>query len=363
MRLTCQMPNPLDATSLYRGLGPLGTLQKQEPSLQVDVPAQFTWASMKMADVLMLQRPGNADHVKVLGLAKAHSLPVWVDFDDDLFCLPQANPNWKYYSKPEVQNLISDIIARCDAISVSTEFLAERMRSILIRVRKGIALGGETRGMNLDARKVVVIPNAYDPDIMRPFPDGHSPSPSKLIYWRGSKTHDKDMEVYTGALRVAYSKHLDWALNFIGEPFWKTIEAIDTIEGINPQKFICTEVMPPTDYLDFLGLVSPAICVVPLEKVPFNAAKSNISWIEATHAGAVCLAPDWPEWQRPGVLNYKDPAEFAMILDRFCSGEIDGVAKWHESWEWIKSNLLLRQVNAKRVDIIQQLRSKGCFHA
>lgn len=363
MRLTCQMPNPLDATSLYRGLGPLGTLQKDFSALQVDVPAQFTWASMKMADVLFLQRPGTADHVKILGLAKAHNLPVWVDFDDDLFCVPQSNPAHKAYSRPEVQNLISDIIARCDALSVSTEFLAERMRSILIRVGNGIALGGETRGMNLDPRKVVVVPNAYDPDIMRPFPQGHAPNPSKLIYWRGSKTHDQDMEVYADALRAAYSRHLDWTLNFVGEPFWKTIDAIDTIPGINPQKFICTEVMPPTDYLDFLSIISPALCIVPLDKIPFNAAKSNISWIEATHAGAVCLAPDWPEWQRPGVINYKDPKDFAQLLDRFCSGKIDGVAEWHKSWNWIQKNLMLRDVNAKRMDLMEQLRSSGCFRA
>ena len=63
-----------------------------------------------------------------------------------------------------------------------------------------------------------------------------------------------------------------------------------------------------------VSIVTNWLAVVPLKDNLFNHAKSNLAWIEATCAGAMTLAPDWPEWRRPGVSNYESPLNFKKLL-------------------------------------------------
>jgi hypothetical protein len=47
----------------------------------------------------------------------------------------------------------------------------------------------------------------------------------------------------------------------------------------------------------------------------FNLCKSHIAWLEATFAGAVTIAPNWPEFNRLGVVRYNDEAEFETSVN------------------------------------------------
>jgi hypothetical protein len=64
--------------------------------------------------------------------------------------------------------------------------------------------------------------------------------------------------------------------------------------------------IPFIDYMVSIRDRSPSIIVKPLVDTPHNRCKSNCTWLEATYAGAVCVAPDWPEWNEDGIVNYKD---------------------------------------------------------
>jgi hypothetical protein len=117
-------------------------------------------------------------------------------------------------------------------------------------------------------------------------------------------------------------------------------------------------------YMGVFRQLAPFIHIVGLEDNPFNRAKSNVAWVEASAAGAVVLAPDWPEWQRPGVQTYTDPEDFerklkALMLD-YTKEEVRGDGRelhWRalESREFIAKNQTLRKTNETRIEILREL--------
>jgi hypothetical protein len=176
------------------------------------------------------------------------------------------------------------------------------------------------------------------------------------VTWRGSATHDKDLALVTEQIAKVIERNLSWTYQFVGEPFWWTMERLDQVPGLKPKSITHVEPLDPIVYFEFLQKVKPALFIVPLEDIAFNRAKSNIAWIEATYAGAVAIAPDWPEWRKPGVINYNTPEEFGKVFaDALKGGVFDLRARWQESRDYIAANLLLSQVNRVREVVLRGL--------
>ena len=96
----------------------------------------------------------------------------------------------------------------------------------------------------------------------------------------------------------------------------------------------------------------PKRAITPLCDTPFNRAKSNISWIESTVAGAVCVAPDFPEWNRPGIINYGPTRPFKDAVLEALEVANHGFEN-KKSEEFIRENLMLSTVNQKRILIAE----------
>lgn len=345
------IPSRTDATSFYRASGPFAELCKKMGVTAVINP-DLNWESLKWCDgPVFIQRPFTDVHLRVLDMAKANGKKVWVDYDDDLFSVPRSNRAHKIYSKVQNQNNIAHILAKADVVTVSTMALKQKFAEILEAMGK--AMGKEEA--NFNASKIHVVPNAYDEKFCFYRKGPAKPFQNKLITWRGSDTHDKDLMLYTEAMKKAFANHLDWTFNFIGNAFWHTIEELDSIPNIKETNVVEVESIDPAEFWKFLWKTAPALITVPLWDCPFNRAKSNIAWIEGIHAGAPCLAPDWEEWQRPGIINYKDPHDFRVKLDCFMRGEFDGAKLFKEGDEYIKDNLTLRKVNMIREVILRDL--------
>jgi hypothetical protein len=94
---------------------------------------------------------------------------------------------------------------------------------------------------------------------------------------------------------------------------------------------------------------------VPLADSIFNRCKSNIAWIEGSFAGAVCLVPDWEEWQMPGTVRYSNPAEYGEKMKLLLNNNFN-YRKYNDlSWEYIMDNLTLSRVNGQRIEILKGL--------
>ncbi len=319
--------------------------------LNIQFGLNVNWATLKGCDVIFLQRPATLDHVRMVDMAKANRKPVWIDYDDWLYGVPHSNKASRLYNNPAIQNNMSSIIAKADVISVSTPHLAGLVRSIIERIKKG---SQSEPGLILDPDKVIVVPNAYDEDLLADL-KATKERQSKHLAWRGSGTHDKDLLGVTEELARCVSNHKDWTYTFIGEPFWLSLEILDKAAGEGSNNIQVAETIDPVEYLALLRITKPAIMIVPLDDCDFNRSKSNIAWIEATHAGAVTIAPDFEEWRRPGIINYKDAADFERKMESFLRGEIDGEKHWRLSRDFILDHLTLRDVNNVREGILLKL--------
>ena len=340
-------PSWTDATSFYRGFGPLGHL-KRNFNFLLERGDEVNWARLSQVDSVFLQRPFTSSHVQVVNMAKANGKKVWVDYDDDLYSVPYGNRAYKYYSNKPTQNNLTNIIATADYVTVSTAQLKRKFSQILKSLKDQ-----KLSDVNLDTNKIRVVPNAYNQDFCKYRQE--IKEQKKLSVWRGSDTHDKDLLLFTGALKAVLERHPKQVMNFVGQPFWYTIEQLCSVKDINPSSVVVTPPLDPAEYWLFLYKINPKLVFVPLWDCPFNQAKSNIAWIEGVHAGAACLAPDWEEWRKPGVITYTDTKDFAHKLDDVMAGEVDTMKLYEDGWEYIQENLTLQKVNKLRKQILEEM--------
>lgn len=337
IKILAHSPISFDGTSFYRAYGVFPNLSKKLKR-NIDVTSfqgGMTWAQAGDFDVLFLQRPMSEGIAKLAHYVKGLGVKIWVDFDDNLFDLPVESRAFFDFDD-RVRKIMSDILKIADVITVSTEEMKQAFK----------ALGLES----------VIVPNALNDDWHKPATEHNAKSMS--VVWRGSETHVADLIYFTDAIDDAFVKSHD-IYHYFGYAPWFLCHrhphyAKDVIGDVSAR----IHLHKPEDirvYHDNIKKVLPRLMHVPLVANSLNAAKSNIAWIEATYAGAVCIAPDWPEWRMPGVLNYKTLEEYTQLL----TSQEDRTENWKVSMDYISKNLTLSKVNEQRLDILEGL----CAHS
>lgn len=332
-RILVICPSPNDGTSFYRGVGPLSRLSKDSKDIQCAFTANVEYANISMVDLVFMQRPFLQPHVQVAEMTRHHNVPLWVDFDDDLFSVTPDNPTFDMYGAESTRKQVAKVIAMADVVTVSTEHLKQQYEKL--------------------NKRVIVVPNAIDDyqwEKRKPRPKDRP----KMVFWRGSSTHQRDL--MTVAQELVDASHdparADWTFHFQGyNPWWIT-------EQMRSQNTVVAPMVEPVQYMRFLEKTPFPIMVVPLLDNLFNRSKSNCSWIEGAFAGAAVIAPDMPEFQRPGVLNYKNDKHFGEILRQAMSGEIDIAQVAEEGWTEVKRAYTLSRVNHLRAQIVDQICSR-----
>lgn len=324
---------PGDATNFYRAMGPMGALRQLCDGLMLTQMREIQWAFLKTIDGVFMHRPFTPDHLALCKMIKYHRKPLWIDHDDNLFDVGLDNPVFQDYSNNPVKESIAEMLSLADVVSVSTPHLG----SIYGRF----------------AKKVIVVPNAIDDDIIDVL---KAPTETnRMVFWRGSNTHAKDWaSIGDGFLKVA-AKHADWKYAFMGYQPWHIVEPL--IKALKPENVVNFGGCDIIRYFDAIKHIAPQIMVVPLFAGPFNYSKSNIAWLEGSYAGAITLAPNWAEWDKPGVIQYdasKEPwKDFAEKLESMLVMPEEERLKLHkQSWTYVKNNLLLSRVNHIRKSIL-----------
>ena len=326
IRIGYSTTNPIDQCSLYRSTGPLKAMERQYPEIEVYFidQNQLNWGSLYNLDVLMLSRPVNENFLKGAKLACVMGKPLWVDFDDDLYCVPWNNGEAYYYNKESTRKIISTIVNMASHVTVSTPELKSINEPI--------------------SRQISVIPNAWDFEIFS-YKSEQKPINKNLITWRGSPTHDPDILCVKDGIISFAKKNPNAKFKFFGAMPWMLQEIASQIE------------YETVDRVQFNAVFwdhHPKLHIAPLENNRFNRAKSNISWIEGTHAGAVTIACDLPEWDRPGIAKC-EPKHFGEMLDLMFNNDDLCDDSYSLSTEYIKQNLDLKKVNHQRYDVLMGL--------
>lgn len=332
VKILALCPNFNDATSFYRGAWPLSKIARKGFDIFFQKSGKdqsLGWAELSMFDVLFIQRPYTDWNLELMEVAKECGLKVWIDYDDDLFNLEVHNPAFKTYSNPKVKETISKILNLADVVTASTA----QLKTILEFANKNIH----------------VIRNATDFDLLANIQIKETQKLDRLIFWRGSKTHDNDLFEYAGSLGRISKKYEDVKFIFLGNPW------MGLINYISQKQFI---VLPPITlpkYFSFIKTLRPTISVVPLADTIFNRSKSNIGWQEATIAGSACMVPKWPEWDVHGAVTYTGPNEFFEQLDHLLGSPKLCETRADQSYVTMERDFNLKNAIDSRIEVLKKL--------
>jgi hypothetical protein len=327
--LAVYVPNATDATSWYRGIGPVAELKKSNPHVNISFVSETSWATLAFADALFMQRPHRPRDLDTLKAAKAQGVKTWVDYDDYLLDVPTDNPTAKHYRAKDTMRCVAECVATADVVTVSTPCLADKLAPL--------------------NANIVVVPNALNAklyDISTPVVGVEQ---HNVILWRGSNTHRADYStVAEQIVDLANRPEMKtWAWVFVGDRPWFT-------ELMPPKNVMCMDPLDVIEYHTFIKTLKPALMFVPLADNDFNRCKSNCAWLEASYAGAAVVASGLPEWERPGIAMTAQQ-NFGTTLASLVENPTMRMHLANQSRAYIKANLTLATTNQLRMEVVNQL--------
>lgn len=326
IRLGLIIPDIQDPTSYYRGIGPLGMLQKQLDGLDLVFPNPVNWATLKLCDAIFMQRPALPDHFNALLMCRDEGVPVWVDFDDDNLSVPKDNPTYAMYSQMPIKDSIVKLTRYADVVTVSTEKLRKKY--------------------SIYNKNVFLVPNALDDFLLRLRGIPSTPR-NRTLLWRGTPTHYRNLRIIQEGVVELAQKYPDWKFGFLGHEPVDITDRIKNFEAWSP--------VPIKDFFKAMVSLHVTACYYALAHNDHAQSRSHVSWLEATFASSLFIGPKHEEFTRPGILNYETQEEFTSIMESVIKGEVDVDKHVEESWNHIQENYMLSKVNGLRAQIIKQL--------
>lgn len=314
--------NNFGGIQFYRTITPLARLHREGKinlTHYSDV-SYITLSDMIKSDVIVIPRPYHKSQFKVIKMAANIGVPVVVDFDDNLFKLPATNKAVLTWTQ-ENMDISASSINIADAVIVSTHEIKNTFHGL----------------EPFKDKKIEVVYNAFPTKIER----APNPISGKIkVGWRGSETHYRDITVYEKIIdRLDQSDKYE--LEFFGCVFpWKD------------WKVKTHRKLAFADYLTALKNAKLNVLLVPLEDIPFNHAKSNIAWIEATFAGAMAITNlKGRHWNAKGIEH-----DHNVLLSKNLQSTI--LNRYRESKETINKNFNLDLQNKKRLKVLTEAADK-----
>lgn len=321
-------PDKGHTCSFYRSGGIVKDLRhKLGPNYQIDVISwpdmPVDWQSISNFDLVMMQRPYQGAMLDFAKRIKAMNIPLWLDYDDNLFTVAPENRAWAIFNDPQVQKYVAEFLTIADVITVTTEDLKEAYLPF--------------------NKNIIVIPNAFNDSIFNV--NREVAERENTILWRGSDTHIYDIMTYAPSISTATAEHPEYEFTYVGYYPW-FLAGSKNVNFIKPMEVI--------DYFNNINTVHAKAVQVPLFDCNFNRCKSNIAFIEASYWGAVSIIPEW--WgEIPGTLSYHDQESYYTALKTVLEDKIDVKEMNNKAWEYVKENLLLSKVNDIRVKVITDI--------
>lgn len=332
MRILCITGNTVGANSYYRVAGIMPNLRKKlEAYLRRSVEFNIVgfdplpgWATLIEYDIILAHCPNTAPLTSMLEFAKNVGIKIWCDYDDHIFGVPLENKVYQLYNSPTSLESAKKCMEMADVVTVTTKILKDLFTP--------------------HNNNILVVPNAIN-DLLLPF--NPLPSTNKTIMWRGSDTHQMSIIYFRNEVnKLLKEVSSEWDFIFVGYQPWGISynERTSFVAGIDT-----------ITYLQNTKKISPSVGHVLLMDNTFNRCRSNVAYLESTYFGAVTVAPDWQEWQVPGILNYKTKEEYLRIMQDIVAGNINLPTLHSLSYEYISDCLLLSKVNEQRVELVLSL--------
>lgn len=259
-------PTGLNPATWWRLYGPFNRIAKhfhEKIEVRYSDGRGLLLQELGLYDVVVFYITLNQGITDLVQHARAQGCRIVLDCDDDVFNLDPSTPEFQDYDTQRSHLTTNFLLA--DEVWCSTDFLRD--------------------SFNQHPGKQVTIPNAIDPAALPTTPN----TGNRTAVWRGSSNHVIDytygMPWFEG-IKKEVNKWL-----FFG--YWPPYD----YSGVEDDAVFIPRV-PPERYFTKLKSLKPEFLWKPLKPCRQNDAKSNISWIEATMAGAVCVTnytgkPGW----------------------------------------------------------------------
>lgn len=250
-------------------------------------------------DVVLMQRLMHGGLDESVRIGRASGQIVINDIDDWYWGLDPRNAAFKAshpkYNKEENTTFYRKIINASDHLTVSTPYLADRMREMV-------------------STPLTIIPNYVD--VSRFTRHEHTAIDKPEVGWAGSTDHRSgDIEVVSGVLgplyhsnriRVVHGGHLPTSPSFASKA------------GLPERAVRCVE---RTNHDEYPSLLDFDIGIVPLRDTPFNHAKSDIKGLEYAAAGIPFIASRSSayvelanQWGQNSVFLAKHPKDWSRYI-------------------------------------------------
>lgn len=297
----------VNAVSWWRFFRPFAEMKRQHPGrFDFSFKRNLEPPDLFGSDVVILSRPNDQktlDYVKRakdIGLSK-----IIYDLDDAITNLPFYHDQFVYHRNRT--NIAHQLFELSDLFWVSTDAL---------RYEVG------------DLNRAMVVPNAvYEWDLP------HEASPDRGLWmWRGKGMQKED--VYQAGVEVyeqIKAKPRRWV-------FWGCLPNIGHLDNVIVEEY-------DTDTQSYFAKLKNARfngVWKPLVECHFNDCKSNISWIEATMSGGVCLT------------NYAGKLAWENAVSEFPTYD-EAVEVWSKSRDRIVQDFNLVNTARQRAESIEAL--------
>ena len=323
-------PNDLDGVSYYRHWGPMLELERLGHVRLIAMPQdskQLTnWQYYLKCDFAFISRPATNREFYFIKECEKHGLPVWVDIDDNIFCIPDDNESSHAYYNEEAQKFTLFGLKSASVVTVATKRLNKFLK-------------------NKFAVESLVIPNAI-PDLQWERRNKFNRSTSNVM-WRGSRSHIADLLYFEqDIIKLIKSNELNEFKFFGLNPYFIS-------RKIKTKNVSYEPAINHIDYLIKIKEYAPKFTFVCMIDSEFNQTRSHNAWLEATMAGSILIAPDWESWAEPGIINYSD---FSVRMNKIMQLQDNELSDIYEaSVINITQNYILSRVNQLRLEIINNL--------
>jgi hypothetical protein len=296
----------ISAVGYWRCFEPLRMVQRlSNGNIDITFASEVTQAALYGYDVLIMFRPHEQIHLRLIETAKEIGLKVILDIDDDVWHLDPGHPLYLQYI--DQASFFYNIYSLADHVWASTPQLQYATDSV-------------DRG--------VVVYNAINPNTLPNKPK----KLNEIVSWRGKWVQHGDLEYGKEQFEQVKTKYR-WL-------FWGHVPAYD----LNGVYFNAIQYANGVfEYFKAIQKSPSTMLWKPLKPGLFNDAKSNIALIEATMLGGVC------------VTNYAGSPMWETALLNFPDSESIFLKTWEDSVELIHDQYNIAIETEKRINSIMSI--------
>jgi len=274
----------LGAGLYWRVVKPFQRIRENNPSL-LNFDVFYSIEPLRSIDlsvynIILFQRViGPETAIELWDLCRKSGKILIYEIDDFLLGLPSGHPDFSLYNEPNVQRRLIYLLSTADYVTVSTEFLRQKLLSY--------------------QENIQVLPNLLDDRIWKRTPPSGAENKASFVRigFLGTPSHYNDLLIVEEALLEINRKHREQLQIYLIGCSTERLKALPNV------KCLPFDMNYQRSAQRFQNL-SPDIALAPLIDNEFNHCKSNIKWLEYSIAGAAGVFSDLPTYNA-SIISYK----------------------------------------------------------